>query len=210
MKKLVVTLALLGAVASSYAQGVVGTGNSAALASIKPADGPAVLMPAFNTSGSAFTFALLVAPSTATGVIPLTSGTAAAWDITKASLAGYTVAGYGTNAGTAAGRIIFTPATFPIADYAAGSTVSLMMVGYNGRGTYANALQNAEWVGTSDYGRVILGGGAISTPSFFGNTQGGATLDQSAAFTIFQVPEPTSMALAGLGAAALLIFRRRS
>jgi hypothetical protein len=40
-------------------------------------------------------------------------------------------------------------------------------------------------------------------------TAGGANLWNSASFTMVPIPEPSSMALAGLGAASLLLFRRR-
>lgn len=50
------------------------------------------------------------------------------------------------------------------------------------------------------------GGGPQSLPNLntFGGTQG-----IQAGFNLVPVPEPTTLALAGLGAAALLIFRRR-
>jgi len=60
--------------------------------------------------------------------------------------------------------------------------------------------------GVSPIGSGVAGGGAQSLPTL--QLFGGASGIQSG-FTLTGVPEPTSMALAGLGAAALLIFRRR-
>jgi hypothetical protein len=51
---------------------------------------------------------------------------------------------------------------------------------------------------------ATIGGGAQPAPSFPGTAFQSFNL-----YTIATVPEPSTFALAGLGAAALLIFRRR-
>jgi hypothetical protein len=64
-----------------------------------------------------------------------------------------------------------------------------------------------EWQGVwgeSPIATVLLGGGIYPPALPFGVNPG-----QIPGFTLYGVPEPTSFALAGLGAAALLILRRR-
>ena len=56
--------------------------------------------------------------------------------------------------------------------------------------------QGAEGLGTA--GEITLGGGQLPVPGIAGEV-----------IELAIVPEPTSFALAGLGAAALMIFRRR-
>ena len=56
----------------------------------------------------------------------------------------------------------------------------------------------------SGAGTVMTGGGTAPAGNLFGAGEG-----QIGSITIEVVPEPTSFALAGLGAAALMIFRRR-
>ena len=56
----------------------------------------------------------------------------------------------------------------------------------------------------SGAGTVMTGGGTVPAGNLFGANPG-----QIGSITIEVVPEPTSFALAGLGAAALMIFRRR-
>jgi len=66
---------------------------------------------------------------------------------------------------------------------------------------YAAWKGGAAWfAGTSGTFTVNAIGGAVNTPPPLTGLQ---------SFTVNTVPEPTSMALAGLGAAALMIFRRR-
>ncbi len=65
----------------------------------------------------------------------------------------------------------------------------------------------------------FLGESEIATPFLYGGDSGNGVIPTSPAFggvygiqqgfTLSTVPEPSSMALAGLGAASLLIFRRR-
>lgn len=63
------------------------------------------------------------------------------------------------------------------------------------------------WYGESGIATVVLGGGATPIQSPFGTTSGfiqnGITLNH------YYIPEPGTLALVGLGAATLLLFRRK-
>jgi hypothetical protein len=103
-----------------------------------------------------------------------------------------------------------------------GGTVDFIVRGWsaNAGATWQEAL--ASWnngaplphvgagmyIGSSTIGNnIILGdGGAIPATTLFG---AGAVQVGGFDMQYYPVPEPTSMALAGLGAAAMLIFRRR-
>jgi hypothetical protein len=208
MKKLVLTVAFLGAVVCSYAQGTVAMGNSSALVSVNGS-----LMPA--TATPTYRFAAFYAPANAT-VVPFTG---ANWDATLASLSSWTLLQQGVNSASTAGRITWTAATPSVPGFAAGSDASIFITAWADNGSFATwdaakvgALPAA---GSSEYIRVLLGGGTTPVPSVWGadTTVGTAQYFASTPINVTPlavVPEPTSFALAGLGAAALLIFRRRN
>lgn len=78
--------------------------------------------------------------------------------------------------------------------------------------------QGLGWYGASQEFTFVLGTSAIAYPAMWSTAgtwaTGGFNMDQygagaRGAIGVAPVPEPTSFALAGLGAAAMLIFRRR-
>jgi len=105
--------------------------------------------------------------------------------------------GWGYNPGAGAG------ASFALAGSTAGATYTFLTVAWNS--TYANpflAAANSSFVGFSNpfnYSTGTDAGAAVS--SFAASGQN--------AFGVQPIPEPATFALAGLGAAALLVFRRR-
>lgn len=210
MKKLLLTVALLGAVAASQAQGLINIANSGRLISFDPLEGATANLPGSSTAGT-YTFVLLAAPATTTGFVPLAGNTGAAWNATEASLVGYTPTVYGTQHGTAAGRVVFTPSPSELPGFTPGSSVNLVLVGFKGTGTWddiKNAAPYPGQVGVSPVATLTLGGGSLPIPSLFSGDAGSL----AAGFAVNEmviVPEPTSFALLGLGAAGLLIFRRR-
>jgi len=112
-----------------------------------------------------------------------------------------------TGAGSTAGFIgsgYFTPtASFviqPGAATPAQSSYTLMVVAYNGASYATSSIRgHSAAVFEQDAAPSILAGGDIGT--FFPS---GVPL-----FTVSSVPEPTTMALGGLGLAALLVARRK-
>ncbi|MGC3958711.1 MAG: PEP-CTERM sorting domain-containing protein [Verrucomicrobiota bacterium] len=117
------------------------------------------------------------------------------------------------NHATAAGRLATTAGAAVIPGFAGGSTVDFIVRGWSADAgaTYAQAL--LSWSsggpgmdGSSRIGNnlVLSDGAAIPVTTLFG--VGG---NQIGGFFI-GVPEPSSLAFTGLGAAALLVFRRRN
>jgi len=194
MKKLALTLCLAAFTTGAFAQGLVNFLNS-----------PTTLISAGGTSTAAtagqYYFGLFTAP------------------VGTTSFDAFQFSGiYATNLASA-GR--FTGGTgVPITGWAAGESRAFYVLGWSaiyGRDAmaalgYLNAnLAPIEggFAGRSAIAPAgVAGGGPQSLPNLniFGGTQG---LTAGFNMVLIPVPEPTSFALAGLGAAALLIFRRR-
>lgn len=93
--------------------------------------------------------------------------------------------------------------TYAVAGVAAGAAATLQVQIWLGNyNTYAAAVAAGAYAGQSTTFTQTLGGGNLVPPDLTGMPA--VTLSQ------VPVPEPSTIALAGLGAAALLIFRRRS
>jgi len=97
--------------------------------------------------------------------------------------------------------------------WAAGSTLNYEIAGWDAS---LGSTFNPAWLttapatglfGISAVGSGVAGGGAQSLPTL--QLFGGTGITSGFSLTGTSIPEPSSMALAGLGAAALLIFRRR-
>ena len=210
MKQLLALIALLGSTTITFAQGQVIFANSAATSTlIYTNDG----VSSGRVSGAGnYYFALYVAPSTVT-----TIDTPLLLDDPDWAFTGV----YATNVAVA-GRIfgwkvadMFGNYYAEIDGYPAGTLVSLAVVGWSANiGVTIYDLANF-WhgyslpaglllVGQSDIASIYLGNGAdMVNYSIFGNGAG-----QVHGLTLYAVPEPSAFALTGLGAAALLFFRR--
>jgi len=214
MKKTLLTLLALGTAASVFAQGTVTLNNASAANGVNnrifgPELGNASLSKVGNRSSDTpagtqtYTGALL-SGSNFRAELWGASGTGAAEGSLLAGSPGSTF-----RTGTGVGVVATTTVTFAniAKDFAGGGTFQLRAWD-NTSGLYPTwALAEPAWLS----GLIAAGkspllnlnsviGGDLTTPPFLAGLQ---------AFNIYTVPEPTSFVLAGLGAAGLLIFRRR-
>jgi hypothetical protein len=204
MKKLLTLVALVGATTLSFAQGYVNFANSSA--TLISADGAAA-----GGAAGGYYYAVFLAPSTTVTAIGQSAGA-----FTNPA---FQVVG-GTNVSIATAGRMATRNALNVGG-TAGGTVDFLVRGWsaNAGATWAEAL--AFWnngapaqnmfIGQSLIGNdIILGdGGALPNITLFGvggNQVGGFNMPLVPGGV---VPEPSSLALAGLGAASLLLFRRR-
>lgn len=195
MKKLVLTLSLAVLTTGAFAQGLINFLNQPA--TLFTIEGTAQAAP-----GGTYRFALFTAP---VGTV----------DANAFALAGGGV--YATNQ-AAAGRL-FGGNGLQVAGWAPGQTLAFLVRGWSASAgtTWAEAsahLVGGVWTGPGFYGQsaispsAVAGGfdgvGNLPNLNLFGGSQGLTGLNLTPA-----VPEPSSMVLAGLGAASLLLFRRR-
>jgi len=204
MKKLLTITALIAVTSASYGQGLVNffNGTTTKISTNSNVGGPATGPTSVNTES--YYYGLFIAPN----------GTQ------NASL--FTFTGiYGTNT-PVTGRFSSDNGGQPsVTGFAAGSTVNFIVRGWSSNlghdavtaAAYAanpnGSIQNAFY-GSSGIADGYLLGSAGSPPANLFGPATGLGGGQIAPFTIgLLVPEPSSFALAGLGAAAMMIFRRR-
>jgi hypothetical protein len=226
MKKIVSILTISAALAvTASAQGLVNFNNSSAAATKISTNavvgGAAQGLSVLNTGTSSFYFALFA--STTTNLVGGSSaaivGNTGSSYVFNAS--GWTFQGYATNGTTRAGQVQGNSA-LALTGIAGGATANFVVVGWSASiGSTISALQTwynsgspatAGLLGQSAVtGLLTAGDGAgVSTPSPFGAASPfapGFVLGQVAA--VSAVPEPGTMALAAIGGASLLLFRRK-
>lgn len=219
MKKLLGIAAICALTVSAFAQGTVTLNNQTGLIKqwTSATDQTLISVP----KGGGY-IQLLAAPSGTSLVSPLfsTSGT-----LNYSSLAGFLganpgwAAAWGPNTGTTGnpaliglGAGLINGGTFTINGIAPGANAAYLWLGWTGAFTTADAAL-AAW--TPGSGNMFGQSGVFTTttgnptttppgtPAGLKTTFAGMTLTAS-------VPEPTSLTLAGLGLAALLVLRRRS
>jgi hypothetical protein len=226
MKKLLLTIGLLSAVAvvSSYGQGTVVFGNTGGTR-ISTNSGPTgvtgVGLVAANATQS-FYYALFYSTTQTTvgGVNANVLGTNGVYAFNSVGWNNGSLNGYSTN--TAAGRL--QPSN-PNADQSAGvsglaggTSAHFVIVGWSsnigsdvsGLSAYLANPTVTGWVGESLVSGAIVPGtlGSTAASGIFGAAPAfipGFTLGEVAA-----VPEPGTLALAALGGASLLLFRRKN
>jgi len=203
MAKTLTLIVFLARPLITYGQGLVNFRNDST--TLISADG--VPMPASETQQ--FNFAMFLAPSatvSSTGITPSFSDSV--WQ---------NVGGYNTSSAIVPGRIngrlnldVGTPS-----GYSGGSSVDFIIRGWsaNAGTTWSEALANWNngapllpmFIGSSTVGNDLRLGDDVSVPTVFGPLS-----YQVGGFNMIGVPEPSALALAGLGAATLWFFRRRS
>jgi len=239
MKKLLTIAAFVGAVTLSYGQGQVNfsAGSTAASRpSTNSVSGGAITgQQGAWASGYQYYYALFVADSTITSAGTASSTGAldptltAGWSVVSwnaGNPAGATGIAYATN--TTAGRFTGNPTSDDVfvAGRAGGSQASFIVVGWSSQVAGQDWIAAKSWIdsviltGSAPGGisgwtgasgvatSVTLGSGGLTTPgNIFGSSPG--QVNTPMFLQLQPVPEPSTFALAGLGAAALLIFRRR-
>jgi len=212
MKKLVGLMAVTALAVSAFAQGTVVFNNNASgwlQQWTSPANNTLIHMPVSGGSVELF------AAPTGTALNPLVSyvgglpangaivnyGSLELWEAANPGWAAVATTGPTTIAGLINGGSV------TIANIAAGANAEYIVVGWTGSSANFDAALAAN---------VLYGESALLTTGT-GNptaTPPGTATPLSGTFTGITmapiIPEPTSFALAGLGLAALLVFRRRS
>lgn len=190
MKKLAAILCLSALTTGAFAQGIVNFANLASTPVTATINGTTA-----NIAGNA----------TATYYFGLLLANSASGPFTFSGV-------YATNS-AAAGRFVENGVQVP--GWAPGTTKFYEIAGWESK---LGQAFNSSWltqapaglfglsgIGSGNAGGTDSTGASFPTLPLFGGTSG----IQSGFNLTSSVPEPTSMALAGLGAAALLIFRRR-
>ena len=220
MKKILLTTLALAVVTGALAQGTVVFNNNVAGSSSRVYL-PDPLNPGVQTTGNTAA-QNPVGTTTYAGALVSGSGyTAQLWAIPGNTLPGGPFTSYGVpvsdsfvgstptttfRTGTAAGLVVAATATLPNVVPDAASAVLQMRVFPSSFGTWAAALvafqANAAgvYLGASQPFVVNLIGGSVNTPPNITGVR---------SFSLVAAPEPSSFALAGMGLASLLIFRRR-
>jgi hypothetical protein len=181
MKKLVIAaVALMVSIAATYAQGQVNFNNKVAASGI---DARVIDAKTGTGAGAGFAAGLAVDAGGALTYIP---GSAALFRTASPAQQGYIL-----------------PAVITVPGHDISSSVTLRMFAFPGAATDAAALaalggNQSQNFGVSNPVTVALGGGTILPPDMVGLT----------GFTV-TVPEPSTIAFGLLGAAALLIRRRK-
>lgn len=230
MKKLITTLSLAGLTAVTFGQGTVQFNNTST--TLFQTNSIGIGGTSGNTSpavAGGFYDALLTAASTVTTVdASLQQLLSSTWTFTGA---------YGTNTiATSGGRLNGGASAPTTTGWPTGVSNSFIVVAWSANlgTTWAQvaaelsgaSLTNGVWsggtlpqggfLGASTIGNGVAGGGTAGLPAatIFGGVQASGALPVGSNTSMFVVstsviPEPSSFALAGLGAAAMLIFRRR-
>lgn len=218
MKRLILT-AVVGLLAvNGFAQGRIDVGNNFGATVFRAAvyapdtSNPSLSVsgasgsPNFPTGTTTYTGARLLGTGFTFGFFASTSGiTTDANSLTQIG-----ALTFGTTAGSA-GFVTLT--TMTVDGVTAGNATSYQIRAWDNLGgtltTWAQA--NAAW----QAGQIAAGmSGLVNSGALGGTTSGGAIVPNPGttdwtSFNIYLVPEPSTFVLAGLGAAALLIFRRR-
>jgi hypothetical protein len=222
MKKILTILAIASAATFGYAQGtvVLQNGNALYLISTNAAlIGQGIGVTAKTALG--FDYAVLTAAFG--GPVPSSNPLDGAW--TGAILTGVNfavtaggVSGQGSTAGAVAAGwgapgLNYTDGTeryFMIVGWSSNLGTTWATVSGNLASGWATLPGQNAFFGTSPIGFGYSGGGAFSLPatSLWGVTTG-MPGGLSSGFQLMVIPEPSTMALAGLAGLSLLLFRRR-
>ena len=223
MKKILTTLAIASAVAfSASAQGLISFNNSSTASTKISTNSPSGLAGNIaNVGGVNGYYYALFASASATAVNGSSAATSGSTTTSTYVFNdnAWSFAAMATNGATRAGQVSGS-GSVAISGIAGGNTSQFVVVGWSGNigstvasliSYLANPTFNA-WVGQSAVSGAMTLGNGSSIPTvlvFQGNAPAlqGFTLGQISG--VAAVPEPGTMALAALGGASLLLFRRK-
>src|SRR5262245_25451142 len=215
-RNLLVGLLSVGIVASAFSQGTVIFNNVNSAAGLRaPIYGPDPSNPNLSLQGNTSTGLPAGTQTYAGALLTGTGYSAQLWAASGAgqpesSLVGAANGIAGFRAAGATAGFIQAPATaYALAGVAAdAAAATLQLRVWDNKGgtvnTWADAVAAGNGFGKSTLFNVSAIGGALNPPPLL---NGLTSFNITGSGTI--VPEPSTFALAGLGAAALLIFRRR-
>lgn len=218
MKKIILTMAaIIGVAGYTYGQGqVVFTATVAGATQASTNNGT---IGKIAGAAGAWEFALFVTGDTNKNNVGGVVNTRSSPFVTPWTDPGWTFTGvYATNTGTAGRFGVSDPGQtyVTVPGTLAGSYYNFIIVGWNtaAGGKTVNELINAYNAGAAD---LLYGASGICNAVLAGNnaSPGNTSLIglisglQTPGWSLSPVPEPATFALAGLGAAAMLIFRRR-
>jgi len=237
MKKILTFTALAVGLLASYGQGTLKVYNISATYAISTNTGTSIFAGGTQTGGTSgklalpatgnlYYFALLAAPysPSTTTTNPSTFAGLSGSFVAVAGISNSTVAGGISGPGGNAGSAVTGWAAPTDANYNTAAEMNYILVGWSANlgATWASiATQLAGgwggngYFGVSSLGYGYSGGGpnSLPTPSIWSVTTaepGGLTTGFSLyAVAPAGVPEPSTLALAALGGASLLLFRRR-
>jgi len=213
MKKLLGTLALTAVAASAFAQGTVTFGNQTGLVKQWTSTDNTVLISSAKGNANVELIAAATGVALAHPLFTATTGGTSPNYTTLASFLsanpGWALGSGTSNPGGLSVSGIFANGTVTIANIAEAASAQYFVIGWTGVGSLDNALASGSPFqgGASAIFTTATGDPLATPPGAPVNTKttfGGLTMAP------IVVPEPTSFALAGLGLAALLVFRRRS
>lgn len=200
MKKYLSILAVVAMASSAFAQGTVAFANNAQ--SLVTAGGTAI-----PANGG---FAQLLWAPAGTAASAYQQGDPAAWFTANPGWAPATAAQGGVDAiGPVAGRFTGNTVTVPTAT--PGATIQAIVAGWTGNFADLNlAYAGAASIGFSSSFSIVTGNPTTVPPGTAAGITGAGQFTGLNALPTTIVPEPSTLALAGLGVAALLVLRRRS
>ena len=214
MKRLLGILAITALAASAFAQGTVILQNQTGLVQqwTSVSDSTLINVPKNGgyvellsaPAGTALANSTLSSFSSLSGFMAANPGWSLAQGVTGGSIIGF-------------GAGLFNGGTLSLTGIAGGAPAEYIVAGWTGAfptydAAYAAALQNASasFIGLSAIDTVVTGNPSLTPPGLPVGLRPTFTGMTTLATALAPIPEPTSFALAGLGLAALLVFRRRS